>query len=121
MASSARPACSSPRPSKATTPRIRRTLRAAASATRSTARKNRGDVSGSEGKGGGRTWSTDEAKEKGQIVAVFYKAGYLKSIGAENTSWSKGAEMLPCELPWEDVAKQGHTMTDKGLGGSQRG
>ena len=78
---------------------------------------------GCEWFGGKGRWAdlVDEAKEKGQIVAVFYKAGYLKSIGAENTSWSKGAKMLPCELAWEDVAKQGHTMTDRGLGGSQRG
>ena len=77
---------------------------------------------GCEWFGGKGRWAdlVAEAKEKGQIVVVFYKAGYLKSVGAENTSWSPGDKLLPCELAWEDVATQGHTTNDKGLGGSQR-
>ena len=78
---------------------------------------------GCEWFGGKGRWAdlVAEAKEKGQIAVVFYKRGYLKSVGAENTSWSPGDKLLPCELAWEDLAAQGHTTTAKGLGGSQLG
>ena len=36
-------------------------------------------------------------------MIVFYKRGFLKSVGAENTAWSPGDELIEGEVPWDNL------------------
>jgi hypothetical protein len=52
----------------------------------------------------------NEANERGQIICVFYKAGYLASVGAENTSWSAAhPNAITAELDWDELAGCQHS------------